>query len=275
MDKLIITCCPVGAETTRADNPNLPLSPSEIARASLDAVAAGASIVHLHVRDEKGNPSQDPKIFEEVIRLIRKDADPIVQISTGGAVTATAEERLRPVLELAQLPEMASLTTGTVNFGNDVFYNPPALIETFAKTFKEKGIKPEIEVFEAGMINNALRLVKKGHLLTPLHFDFVLGVPGAMTGNAANLIFLLGLIPEGSTWTVAGVGAAELALGAIAITLGGHVRVGFEDNIFYRKGELATSNAQLVSRIARLAGELNREVADPQEARRILKIKGQ
>lgn len=270
MDKLIITCCPVGAETTRQDNPNLPLSPAEIAKASLDAVEAGASIIHIHVRDEQGNPSQDPKIFQEVIRLIRKEANPIIQISTGGAVTATAEERLRPVLELSELPEMASLTAGTVNFGNDVFMNHPALIETFAKTFLEKGIKPEIEVFEVGMINNALRLAKKGMLKTPIHWDFVLGVPGGMTGTVQNLVYLVGLIPEGSTWTVAGVGAAELSLGAVAITMGGHVRCGFEDNIFYKKGQLAESNAQLVNRIARLSRELNREVATPDEARKIL-----
>lgn len=274
MDKLIITCCPVGAETTRKDNPNLPLTPAEIAQASLDAVKAGASIVHLHVRDEKGNPSQDPKIFAEVIRLIRKEANPIIQISTGGAVTATAEERLRPVLELDEIPEMASLTTGTVNFGNDVFYNHPDLIETFAKNFLEKGIKPEIEVFEVGMIQNALKLVKRGLLKEPLHFDFVLGVPGGMPGLPQHLVYCVGLIPPGATWTVAGVGAAELSLGAIAIVMGGHVRVGFEDNIFYRKGELAESNAQLVARIARLSRELNREVANPDEARKILSIKG-
>lgn len=269
---LIITCSPVGAEVMRADHPAVPYTPAEIAREAVAAVRAGASLVHLHARESDGKPSQDPALFAEAIRLIRQEVDPIIQISTGGAVTATPNERLLPVRALDPAPEMASLTLGTVNFGSDVFWNPPDLIETFAREFLERGIKPELEIFEAGMMTTAQRLVKKGLLKEPLHYDFVLGVPGALAGTPRNLMFLAEQVPPGATWTVAGIGAAELTLGAIAIALGGHVRVGFEDNVFYRKGELATGNAQLVERIARIAHELDRPIATPDQARALLSM---
>jgi len=269
---LIITCSPVGAEVMKADNPAVPYTPAEIAQEAIAAVQAGASIVHLHAREEDGSPSQRTELFAEAVRLIRQEVDVIIQISTGGAVTATPDERLAPVRELDPAPEMASLTLGTVNFGNDVFWNPPDLIETFAKEFQRRGIKPELEIFEAGMMTTAQRLVKKELLTGPLQFDFVLGVPGALAGTPENLMYLYSQLPEGATWTVAGIGAAELKLGAIAIALGGHVRVGFEDNVFYRKGEKATGNAQLVARIARLAAEMDRPVATAEEARALLKM---
>jgi 3-keto-5-aminohexanoate cleavage enzyme len=170
------------------------------------------------------------------------------------------------------MPEMASLTCGTVNFGEGVFWNPPNLITGFARRMKELGVRPEIEVFEAGMIQNALNLVKKGLLDSPLHFDFVMGVPGGITGYLRDLIYLSETVPPGSTWTVAGIGRFELPLAVAAIILGGHVRVGFEDNIYYRKDVLAESNAQLVERVKRIALELGREIATPAEARRILHI---
>jgi 3-keto-5-aminohexanoate cleavage enzyme len=270
MDKLIITCAPVGAETMKSDNPNHPYGPEEIAIAAIGAVRAGASVIHLHVREDDGTPSQSPTLFAEAIRHIHDEVDCIIQISTGGAVSATEDERLLPVRELIPPPEMASLTMGTVNFGDDVFWNPPSLIKTFLAEFKKKGIKPELEIFEAGHLANALRLIKAGDLEGSQHFDFVLGVPGAMAGTAKNLMHLVESLPAGHTWTVAGIGSAELSLGTIAIALGGHVRVGFEDNVFYRKGELARSNAQLVERIARIGKELNRTVATPAEARDIL-----
>ncbi|MGB9614894.1 MAG: 3-keto-5-aminohexanoate cleavage protein, partial [Fervidobacterium sp.] len=170
-------------------------------------------------------------------------------------------------------PEMATLSAGSCNFGNDVFMNSPSFMELLANRMKEKGIKPEIEIFEPGMIENALRLVKKGLLELPLHFDFVLGVPGAMTGNIEDLVFLVNKIPQGCTWSVAGIGRYELPLAVHAIVMGGHVRVGFEDNIYYRKGELAKSNAQLVERIVRIAREVGREIATPDETRVILGIR--
>lgn len=267
MDKLIITVAPVGAEATREDNPHLPLSPEEIAAEAARCEAAGASLIHLHVRDAAGNPTQDKAVFRRAIGLIKERCNLIIQTSTGGAAWMTATERLQPV-ELG--PEMATLTTGTVNFGDEIFANPRPLVEQFAQAMADHGVKPEIEVFEAGMIGNALALVKKGLLRLPLHFDFVMGVPGGIPGEPRHLIHFVESLPPGCTWSVAGIGRTELPLAAMAIILGGHVRVGFEDNVFYSQGVLAESNAQLVARIARLAGELGRPVATPAEARAIL-----
>lgn len=271
MEKLIITAAICGAEVTKDDNPNLPVTPEELAQAAYDAEQAGASIIHIHVRDENGNPTQSEEVFREVFEKIKaKGCQAIIQPSTGGAVGMSADERLQP---LNLKPEMATLSTGSVNFGNDVFLNSPEYIEIFAKRMKEFGVKPEIEVFEVGMIKNALRLVRKGLVEAPLHFDFVMGVPGGIPGDVDDLLHLVNKIPEGSTWTVAGIGRHELPLAMMSIIMGGHVRVGFEDNIFYKKGELAKSNAQLVERIVRIAKETGREIATPDEAREILHIK--
>jgi len=269
MQKLIITAALTGAEVTREQQPNLPLTPDEIAEAAYEAYKAGASLVHVHARDKDGNPTQSYDVYKEIKEKIEAKCPVIFQPSTGGATWHTPEERLQPV-ELK--PEMATLSCGTCNFGPDVFMNTEEYMEKFAKRMQELGVKPELEVFEKGMINNALKLVKKGLLDTPLHFDFVMGVPGAITAELRDLLYLVESIPEGATWTVAGIGRYELPLATAAIMLGGHVRVGFEDNIYYNKGELAKSNAQLVERIVRIAKELGREVATPDEARKILNI---
>lgn len=267
MEKLIITAALTGAEVTREHTPYLPLTPEEIAEEAFLAWQAGASIAHIHVRDQDGRPTQDQATYERTINLIKHKCDIIVQPSTGGAVGMTPEERLQPVY---LRPEMASLTLGTVNFGDDVFMNTPRDIETFAKTMQEQGVLPELEIFEAGMITNAMRLVKKGLLTGHLHFDFVLGVPGALAGTADNLLHLVRSIPEDASWCVAGVGRAQLPLNTMAVVLGGHVRVGFEDNIYLEKGVLAKSNADFVARIVRIAREVGRDVATPAEARKIL-----
>lgn len=269
MDKLIITAAMIGAEVTREHNPNLPVTPSEIAEAAYDCYNAGASIVHLHVREDDQTPTQSGDRFRETIKLIKAKCNIIIQVSTGGAVGMTAEERLQPVY---LKPEMATLSTGSVNFGDDVFLNPPSYLEEFAWAMQENGVRPEIEVFDVGMINNALQLVKKGLLEEPLHYDFVMGVPGGIPGTLKNLLHLAECIPPGSTWTVAGMGRHELPLGTAAIIMGGHVRVGFEDNIYYDKGILAQSNAQLVERIVRVADIHSRPVATPDEARKILRL---
>jgi 3-keto-5-aminohexanoate cleavage enzyme len=269
VDKLIITAAVVGAEITREQQPNLPITPVEIAEEVYRCYQAGASICHLHVRTDHGTPTQDRERFRETIAEIRKRCDIIVQVSTGGAVWMTPEERLQPV-ELK--PEMATLTCGTVNFGDDVFWNGPKELERFASALKEHGVRPEFEIFEAGMIANALALYKKGLVEPPFHFDFVLGVPGALPASPKNLLFLVESLPSGATWSVAGIGRHQLPMATLAIVLGGHVRVGFEDNIYYRKGELATSNAQLVERVVRIARELDRPIATPDEARAMLGI---
>lgn len=269
MDKLIITAALTGAEVTREQQPALPITPEEIARAAEECAAAGASIVHVHARRPDGTPTQDAAVYAEIIDKIRARCDLIVQVSTGGAVGMTAAERLAPV---ALRPEMATLSMGSVNFGDDVFLNPAGDMEHFLRTMTELHVKPEFEIFDAGMLHSLQRWIRQGLVGGPVHVDFVLGVPGAMAGTPESLMFLRSQLPPGASWTVAGIGAAQLPLGALAIALGGHVRVGFEDNVWYRKGELAASNAQLVARIARIAGEMERPVAAPHEARGILGI---
>ncbi|CCU77855.1 3-keto-5-aminohexanoate cleavage enzyme [Halanaerobium saccharolyticum subsp. saccharolyticum DSM 6643] len=270
MDKLIITAALTGAEVTKEIQPNLPITAEEIAVEAEKAYEAGAAIVHVHAREDNGSPTQDIEYYKSIKEEIGKRCPVIFQPSTGGATWHTAEERLQPV-DLK--PEMATLSTGTCNFGDDVFMNSKEYIVKFAKKMKENRVKPEIEVFEPGMIANAEYLIKNDLVSTPLHFDFVLGVPGAMPASAKNLVFMVGSIPAGSTWTVAGIGRHETPLAMMGIAMGGHVRVGFEDNIYYKKGEIAKSNAQLVERVARMANELGREVATPDEAREILNLK--
>ena len=156
----------------------------------------------------------------------------MIQVSTGGAVGTSAEERKQP---LTLQPEMATLTTGTVNFGGDVFLNPPEMIEQFAQTMQQYGVRPEFEIFDVGMVATALRLVRKGLVTGHLHFDFVMGVPGGIPASAEHLLHLLQSLPKEATWTVAGVGRSELPMAALGVVLGGHVRVGLEDNIYYRQ----------------------------------------
>ncbi len=272
---VIITCAITGAETTREKQPALPITPAEQASAAEAAVKAGASVIHLHVREDDGKPSQRVERFEESIRAIRAKAPGvIIQISTGGAVGEPIENRARP---LTLKPEMASLNVGTMNFGDDVFYNHPKDVLGLAARMQQLGVIPELEIYEAGMLEASLRLAKQGLVREPLHFQFVLGVPGGMSGDMRNLMSLLSLMESGVgsaayTWGVAGIGRFQLPLAVQALTLGGHVRVGFEDNIFYHKGELATSNAQQVERVARIAREIGREVATPAVARQLLGI---
>ena len=269
MQKLIITAALTGAEVTREQQPALPISPDEIALAAEECVKAGASIVHLHARHADGSATQDKETYRKIIAAIRARCDVIIQVSTGGAVGMTPGERLAPV---TLAPEMATLSMGTVNFGDDVFMNHPADMEVFARAMQEHGVKPEFEIFDTGMITTTKRWLKKGLLKGPLHFDFVLGIPGGMDGTPQALMYMIEQLPADSSWTVAGIGAAQLPLATLAILLGGHARVGFEDNIFFRKGELASSNAQLVARIARISREMERAVATPDEARAILGI---
>lgn len=267
MERLIITAALTGAEVTREQQPALPVTPDEIAAAAEACVQAGASIVHLHARRPDGIPTQDKEVYREIITAIRARCDVIVQVSTGGAVGMTPAERLAP---LTLAPEMATLSMGSVNFGGEVFLNHPADMEVFARAMQEHGVKPELEIFDSGMLSTADRWLQKGLLESPVHVNLVLGVPGAMAGTPESLMFLRSQLPNRVTWTVAGIGPAQLPLGVMAILLGGHVRVGFEDNIFFRKGELATSNAELVARIARISREMERPVATPAEARAIL-----
>ncbi len=271
MEKLIITVAICGAEVTKDDNPNLPLSALELAEAALEAEKAGAAIIHLHVRDEAGQPTQNIEYFRKAIDAMKEiGVSAIIQPSTGGAAGMSWEERIQPV---DFNPEMATLDCGTVNFGDGIFINDLPLMRRFAIKMKERSILPELECFDAGNINNALQLKKEGLLQDHLHFDLVLGVPGALPASVKNLLFMVELLPAGATWTAAGIGRWQLPIAMHTILMGGHVRVGFEDNIYYKKGILATSNAQLVSRIVRIAEETGRYIASPSEARKILNIR--
>jgi len=181
----------------------------------------------------------------------------------------SADERLQSI---ECRPDMATLTTGTVNFGEGVFMNNRGLVETFARRLREYGIVPEIEIFDVGMLDEAMRLRAMGLITDPVQFDFVMGVPGGLGADPAHLVHMVRCLPPGSTWSVAGIGRHQLTLGTIALAMGGNVRVGFEDNIFYRKGQLAKSNAELVARIARIAQELDRPVATPAQAREMFQL---
>lgn len=268
MEKLIITAAICGAEVTKEQNPAVPYTVAEIQREAKSAADAGAAIIHLHVREDDGTPTQDKARFEDCIRAIREVCpDVIIQPSTGGAVGMTDDERLAPT----EIPgiEMATLDCGSCNFGGDeVFINTENTIKHFGERMIQRKIKPEIEVFDKGMVDYAIRFAKQGYIKEPMHFDFVLGVQ--MTATARDLAFLVDSIPAGSTWTVAGVGRHQLPMAVLAMVMGGHVRVGFEDNVYLTKGQPAKSNGELVARVVRLAKELGREVATPAEARQIL-----
>lgn len=272
MEKLIITAAICGAEVLKEHNPAVPYTVEECAREAKLAYDAGASIIHLHVRKDDGTPTQDKNRFKEVMDAIYKLCpDVIIQPSTGGAVGMSNDERLQPT-ELN--PEMATLDCGTLNFGGDeVFMNTENTIKYFAERMNERGIKPELEVFDKSMIDMALRLHKKGYIHKPMHFDFVMGVNGGISGDLRDFTFLRGSIPADATYTVAGIGRYEFPLAVAAIVDGGHVRVGFEDNVFLSKGVLAKSNGELVEKVVRLAKELGREIANPHEARQILGLK--
>lgn len=274
MTPVIITAALVGAETTREQTPHLPISPEEIAQEAKRCRDAGAAMVHLHVREPNGKPSQSADLFRQTIERIRELApDLICQTSTGGAVGMDVDERTQPLTLTGRAkPEMATCTTGTVNFGDDVFWNPRSLVRQIAKRMREAGIVPEIECFDAGMLDEAYALNKEGLLDFPAHFDFVLGVPGAMAAKRDAVEYLRSQLPEGSTWTVAGVGRHEMPMAEIAIELGGHVRVGLEDNIFVSKGVLAKGSFELVEKVAELAKAKGRAIATPAQAREILRI---
>jgi 3-keto-5-aminohexanoate cleavage enzyme len=253
-DELLITVAGVGAEVTREQQPNLPLLPDEVGE---------------EYRRPDGRPTQDRETFRAYSAAIRQRCPILQQFSTGGAVGMTVEERIAAV-DLK--PDMATLTLGTCNFGDDVFENSLPTIRAILARLQQHGITPELEIFDDGMLATADVLFAKGLLKPPAHFDFVLGVPGAAAATAENLTHFARSIPAGCTWTVAGIGRRQTAMATMAIAMGGHVRVGFEDNIYYRKGELADSNARFVERVVRIAREVGREPASIAQARAILRL---
>ncbi|MDL2210095.1 3-keto-5-aminohexanoate cleavage protein [Desulfovibrio sp. OttesenSCG-928-O18] len=269
MEKLIITVATTGAVTSRNEHPKLPLHPEEIAAAVFEAYLAGASVAHIHVRDDEGNPSMSLDKFARTVELIRERCDIILNLTTSGGrgLPLTDEDRFA---HLVLQPDMCSMDCGSINFGARVFENSPTFLRKLGEATLKAGVKPEIEVFDTAMLTNAIALAKEGLIATPMHVQFVLGVKGGMAATPKNLLFLLDNLPAGATWSVIGIGRGHLPLATMAIHMGGHVRVGFEDNVMYKKGLLAESNAAYVTRIVNLAAEFERPVATVAEARKIL-----
>ncbi len=271
MDKnpVIITCAVTGAELTKKECPYLPISPDEIALSAKDAVLSGAAIIHLHVRDKAGRPSQNTDIFHEVTEKILALTDCIIQFSTGGTVGTPDDLRIKPLL---LKPHMATISMGSMNFGDDIYKNSLKTIKKIAGAIRQNNIMPEFEIFDLAMLETAQRLQKAGGFFDKFHINFVLGVKGGTCGSIKNLAYLTDYLKETQSWSVSGIGKYQLPLTAHAIAMGGHVRVGFEDNIFYKKGEIAESNADFVKRAARISNELDRKVATVSEAKKILGI---
>ncbi len=273
MEKLIITAAICGAEVNKEHNPNVPYTVEEIGREAESAYDAGASVIHLHVREDKGIPTQNKERFKVNIEEIKyRCPDVIIQPSTGGAVGMANDERLQPIY-LDPPPEMATLDCGTMNFGGDeIFVNTENTIIFFAEEMNRRGIKYELECFDKGMVDMALRLQKKGYIKKPMHFNFVLGVIGGISASPRDLTFLVESIPKSSTYSVCAIGKYEFPMVKLSIEKGGHARVGFEDNVYLSKGVLAKSNGELVEKVVRIANEFGRDIASPNEARKILEI---
>jgi len=270
--KIVITCACTGAETSKELQPALPITPDEVARTAEECRAAGAAILHLHVRDEKGKATQSVKRFKEAIDAIRRKSNIVIELTTGGAVGDTAEERLRPVAELE--PEMASLDCGTVNFGDEYIVTDLPTMRAFAAEFKKRRVRATLECFDLGHVYASHFLIKEGLLEAPYHYGFVLNVPAAAPYSVENLSAFIRALPAGADYTVMGIGRASLPAQFGAIANGAWIRVGFEDNVYYSKGVLARSNAQFVERAVRIAHEAGLAPATPDEVRAHLKLRG-
>lgn len=271
---MVLTAAMVGAETSRTQTPHLPITPDELAADAAKCREAGAAMVHLHVRHPDGRPSQDAELFRAAIRAIRAKTDVLIQVSTGGAVGMGVDERCGPLtLTGADAPDMATLTTGTVNFGEEVFWNPRPLVRDIASRIKAAGLRPELECFDAGMVDEAKYLAKEGLVDFPAHFDFVLGVPGALAAQVQALDYLRTQLPPDCTWTCAAVGRHQLPFVELAAERGGNARVGLEDNIYLSKGVLAKGNHELVADAAARAKAKGRTLATPDEARKLLRLR--
>ena len=272
MEKLIITAAITGSRITREMTPYIPLTPAEIVQSAYECWQAGAAIVHIHVRDSNtGQGTQEVEIFRQVVEPLRQKTDLVLCLTTSGIPgrNLPTEERLAPV-DLK--PELASFDAGSINLGGTVFINSPEFLDRAAEKMRAMKVKPEIEIFDLGMIITSLRMRDQGKLDEPLHFQFVLGTPWGAPATPKSFLHLHEHIPHKSTWSIIGIGKGHLPMSMMALVMGGHIRVGLEDNIYYSKGVLAESNAQLVERIVRIARQYGREVATPAEAREILSI---
>jgi uncharacterized protein (DUF849 family) len=286
MEKLIITAAMIGGITTREKNPHPPMTPREIAESAIECHKAGASVCHIHVRDPHTQASSMKfELYKEVFDRVRDRCDLIINLTTGAggrllydpaagtwntAELKSPEERVEHVLKLN--PELCSLDVGTLNFGPRAFINLVSVVEKMAKMIKDAGVKPELEVFDLGHIRIAKHLIQQGLVDKPALFQLCLGIPWGTEATTENMIYMRNNLPEGCLWYAFGIGPTHFSMAATSIINGGHARVGFEDNLFIRKNVPATSNAEMVRKVAEIAALLDREVATPQEARKILKL---
>jgi uncharacterized protein (DUF849 family) len=269
----LITVAPTGAEADKAAVPALPVTLDELVATAKECQAAGAAVIHVHIRDDQARPSLDPSRLADTVQALREGTDLIVQLSTGGAVTDRLDRRLA-VLDAA--PDACSLTCGTVNFGDAVFLNSwPFIRELYART-QELGVVPEFELFDLGHVATLHRLL--GELGEPhgghVHCDLVMGVPGGMPGDAATLVAAVAALPAGATWSATGIGRTTLPVILAALSAGGHLRVGMEDTITFARGRPVTGNGELVARAAALADLAQRPAMTPADARVLLGIAG-
>jgi len=267
----LITVAPTGAESEKSAVPVLPVTLDELVTTAIQCREAGASIIHVHIRDADARPTLDIGRLTDTVRALREAIDLIVQLSTGGAVTDGFDARLA-VLDAA--PDGCSLTCGTVNFGDEVFMNPwPFMCELYVRT-QERGVVPEFELFDLGHVAALHRLLDKfgaphgGHV----HCDLVMGVPGGMAGDAATLVQAVSALPEGATWSATGVGRTSLPVMFAALAAGGHLRVGMEDTITFSRGRPVASNSELVARAASAADLAQRPAMEPGQAREMLGV---
>lgn len=275
-NKTILTVACTGAWPSKENTPYVPITPEEEADEIIKCCAAGASIAHIHVRDpETLKASMDYDQFAKTVEIVRANCDIVINLTTSGGIGLADEVRMKPFQILK--PEIASYDCGTMNWQDvTVFENSPQFLEKLGYEMQKANVRPEIEVFDVGMIENAARLVKKGALVAPLHFQFVLGVLGGMSATPENLFFLVDYVNKilpGSTWGALGIGRGHLPVMLAAMSLGGHLRVGMEDNILYSKGVLAKSNVEFVERTKRMVAEIGNTIATPDEARQILNLK--
>lgn len=277
-NKRIITVATTGAWPTKENNPNIPLQPAEIAEEIYQCWKIGAAVAHVHVRDEEGRDSMKVETFKAVMDNLHNshpDCDIILNLTSAGGIANSEEARMAPFKELK--PEMASFDCGTMNWMHfGVFNNNPKFLMKMGTAMQENGVKPEVEVFDIGMIHEAVWYLKNGYLKAPIHFQFCMGCAGGIPATAENVIFMRNTLEKavpGSTWSAFGVGKGAMEVMYTAIAAGGNIRVGMEDNVTYKKGQLAESNMQLIARARRIVEEFGCEVATPEEARRILGLK--
>jgi uncharacterized protein (DUF849 family) len=276
MEKCIITVATTGAWPKKSDTPYVPTQPREIAEEVYACWKAGAAIAHIHVREDDESPAMKFEAFKETVELIRekKDCDIVLNLTTSGSVdpNLTLEDRTKHLEYLK--PEMCSYDAGSMNWMHStVFLNPPPFLEGLAKFTLENNIKPELEIFDTGMLYNSLYYGNKGLIKAPMHFQLCLGAPGGMTATIENFMHLKSQLPEGSTFSAFGIGAQHLTIMYMTVITGGHVRVGMEDNVYLSKGVLAKSNVDFVEKAKKVIGEFGRGVATPAEARRILQLR--